>query len=410
MHQGKISIDLMNQAIKNNKLTIVNPLDLKKHSFCQDSFKIGIVNYLRFKANEIFYIIQCNFTAEALFFPERQVFIHLPNLDYGTRNLNNLIMHHINNVEFVSLYLKNKNKTFGGFIIEHSSPFHIYMHKLPILYKYEKIKDSNMSVNYVSDTGKTYIDIVKMPFISFINKFSFINKTDIENLFFISIGERSGTFKLKEKQELNNLFLKYSLKYSENDKLFIEAKKLSEESDIFIWLGITTGKREWIEQEIVYIKIIQCLSFMFSKVSIVFDGWTDSHEHNSENDLYSKDTVIMNKLVSTLPNNVNYISLIGSTPEQKVSVGSLIDFFSSNNSQGSLWISKICKKRGVTHTSNLTRKNTIAANIHYHTYLVPEELVKDIEDEKINTIYHKSYSINENKFVNFFMKKLLCNK
>ncbi|XQF90892.1 hypothetical protein ACOBV8_05955 [Pseudoalteromonas espejiana] len=72
----------------------------------------------------------------------------------------------------------------------------------------------------------------------------------------------------------------------ENNKLD-KIKKLRK-THYVLWLGITSGKRTWIEQIPTYKKVIEGLHDIVGNVVVLVDGWTKGREFEDETPVADK--------------------------------------------------------------------------------------------------------------------------
>jgi hypothetical protein len=310
------------------------------------------------------------------------------------------------------MHLRKNN--FGGLLIENPSPFHYYKFKLPPLFRL--LKDSQISKNITTTTLEigSFIDLASFPILKNINenvelgmsynKNSIPFECDLEK-FYISIGELVKHQSVNEAKELDELFLSHSIAYCKNNPLYATMKQMKSTCNFIIWLGIGTFKRSWLEEVATYIIIIKEISKRYEHVGVVFDGWTSKHYVEKSEKSFSEDITQMNKIIESLPSNVKYLSTIGATPEEKVAVGSLTDFFIASHATASLWVSRVCKTVGITHISNVAREQAIRVHTHYNASLVPKEIVRD-ENLKDTDSFSISYHIGENDFLEFFREQL----
>jgi hypothetical protein len=210
---------------------------------------------------------------------------------------------------------------------------------------------------------------------------------------------------------MDDFILKKVKSITSNSSLYINANLMKQETNFMLWLGVTTGKRAWIEETDAYIALIDLLIQKYKHIGVVIDGWTASHttniKQNQSNKFYSQDEVIKDKIIEKFKgnSNVTFISVIGAMVEEKIAIADLTDFFIANHATGSLWISRIAKKRGITHISNAARESAKKLHIQWDVHLIPEKFTHDIK-ENVETPFHISYNINIDIFLERVLLKL----
>jgi hypothetical protein len=411
---SNITLEFLSSISSHNAIFIQHPLNDRVTS-SQHSISMDWANFIRFEGDDLpFYLYQYNFTVEAIYFPTRHLCVFFPHLRDVKDKTKQLIEKIVKNIKHYSIYY-SKNNNFAGIKLEHSSPFHYYYFKFHALHR--SLLSMQKKYLFTITTTPTIGGFLKIENVFpenikkniFNGNWTKINDEVLplecknEN-FFITIGDRWDLITKNEVKDLDELLLESVKLNCKEMKNYKDINKIKENSDIIIWLGITTGKRKWIEEVDSYVKIINYYINQGKNIGVIFDGWTATYKHanvNNANKFYSEDTEIMLQITTKIINlnKFSYISAIGLTAEEKICLGINCDYFIANHSTGSLWISRICKKPGVTHISNSARSHAEKVHIHYNTKLISTELVHDInnEDER----YHVSYHIDSDDFLNF---------
>lgn len=161
-------------------------------------------------------------------------------------------------------------------------------------------------------------------------------------------------------------------------------------SDINLWFGITNQKRLYIQQVDLVDSIVRQLLRKkdVSCISLVIDGWT-SPLNKTERDQVSieQDMIVYNNIYHSLRDLIDSKSVlisntIGSIAVDKIATLQKCDFAITNAGAGALFASLICDIPTFAHTSNKMRELHSRIHLGENSYLVPEDIVFDIEDKK----------------------------
>lgn len=374
----------------------------------QHSLPLGEANALYFKGEEPFYILQGNFCVEAFYYPETSVFILLRGcLDHEIKLQRLLTLLKDKGAKLESYY--QQPTKFDGFYCFHQSPYHYYYfkvsHLLPTLEEVCELND----ISVYSLSGKSYLDLSKISEkISkdiVLDKMFTLEKQVDQASFYVCIGEHRKDL-TKQKIETCDLYVKQFLINKEFENNKIDKIKKLRKTHYVLWLGITSGKRTWIEQIPTYKKVIEGLLDIASNVVVLVDGWTKGREFEDETPVADKK--LADKLMSSFAKNKNieFINLVAEEAEIKAKAALDVDFFIANHSTGSIWVSRIAGANGVTHISNVARESAISQHIHPNAQLISKDYITDIESEDAQTPFHVSYSILPEQFMSVVLPLL----
>jgi hypothetical protein len=159
-----------------------------------------------------------------------------------------------------------------------------------------------------------------------------------------------------------------------------EIENLAKNDSIKIWLGITGGeKRVWIEEKESLVKVIKYFQNKYKNVQFVFDGYTNSYDHNQNTQKYINEhlTILNEIVIQTGLSQSEFISVIGAQILKKIAIGSLCSFHISTGTP-STWISKICKIPGIAHGNYGMLKNIRMVTDSKSIIVVPKEKITEI--------------------------------
>jgi hypothetical protein len=146
---------------------------------------------------------------------------------------------------------------------------------------------------------------------------------------------------------------------------------------------------------------------MGHKVCLIIDGWTapilktsyDDEQIELDNAVFTR---IRERITNALP-DVKVESLIGKGSSEKIAMSELVDYHVTNASTGSLYTSRIARKKGFMHIANGSRA-ILAPCIHYNSPIIPSAYVTDDPDDKDKRADHISYFISPEKFIQLFLQ------
>lgn len=218
--------------------------------------------------------------------------------------------------------------------------------------------------------------------------------------------------KIKTLERFDSLFLNAAKlrSFSAAEKV----KTLKNAGYFIIWHGITTDKRKWVEQESAVVQLVKELTAHKQKICLIIDGWTSPCSPTSGDEKQIANDLAVFESIATQLQDVagcQCISIIGQQPIAKVQVASLIDIHISNGGTGSLYTSRIARKKGLLHIANRSRKMT-EQSIHYNSYFLPNHLVNDIKPIGLDRDDYVSYSISISDFcqaaIDFIFNDTIC--
>jgi hypothetical protein len=399
MIDGDKSFEFLTQ-IPNGYIELNCPVN-NSLSRCQHSLPLTDANALYFNGVEPFYVIQGNFCIEALYYPDSSMVIILPDCYNYDLKLDRLLNFLDKNEVKLSFYYK-KNTFFAGFYFFHQSPYHYYYLKVSRLLPALKIIEKLDDVTLYSLPGTSFLDLSlvsnKITHDLVLKNMFTLDENIIQSSFYLSIGEHTRNLSTMQVSTCDNLVKEYLL----SNQIYNEKyKKLNSLTDthFFLWLGLTSGKRAWVEQVLTYKKLIEKVVNITGYIAVILDGWTKGRGFDAA--IPRGDMLLANELKEEFKNcpNVVFIDLIAEEAEVKARIALDVDFFVANHATGSIWISRLAGARGITHISNAARSSAIKQHIHPNAELIPIGYVNDIEPEDAQTPFHVSYSINPEKFI-----------
>lgn len=141
-----------------------------------------------------------------------------------------------------------------------------------------------------------------------------------------------------------------------------------------IWLGVLSGKRQWVEQADCFERIIRKAVSRGGKIGVVFDGMTSNYYERAG---YSKlaagahDKIISSIISNFQARDVEFFSLNYSDPVEKLAIASKVHFFMSDAATSSIYVSRFCGVPGLIHSNG-----SVKGHIHKNAKPIPPDWVK----------------------------------
>lgn len=369
----------------------INGISQSKPLNCRFSIAVHYVNFIFFEneAESVYLVQYCRNVL--LILPEKFIAISFfGDSDWSQIPLKktSILLNYL--VKYKENIIKGKEKGHGGFLgfnLSQPRPYHFFYDYLYGLFKI---------TNFFPNDG---FDIYS------IKSCDFFNSSILEGV--------NNQFHFSD-QELNDLTIKNSkyllspaieatrnnfdgfTTYTEN-LLKRTAKKntLNIKKDTFkstkltIWLGISSEKRSWFEQEEGFRNIVNNLSKIFQSLKILVDGRTfPLHPHDNDITQKKEEEEILSRLALS-NKNIEVVSIIGMQAIEKINLARSIDFFISNYGTDSMYPSAICRKPGVVYAAPSIGGQK---SLHKHDKIieVPASRIKEIHDTDGVKAWHEA--------------------
>lgn len=394
------------------------------------SLTLGIITWLIGNHNifgEIF-VLQKNFSIEAIFFNDLEIFLSLSNNENVCKTNKNYFLTFLKKIYLMSRNIEFKNKLtsyllskpkFGGFMLSFPSPFHCMVFGHTGLLKYQannlniKTNAKILKYNCWIDPSRIFPNMI-LNTIEY-NKGSniFIELQEKEPYFYFKPGYR---YQRKEK-DINNIFdticLELGQKYIEKIKSIYKI----DENKTYLWLGISCGKRSLVNESEIILETIAAFQKLKPIDGVFIDGWTSSslNMDNIEEDIINYDAHWLYKnhhkefefyksAIEKNFSNIEVISSIGIPYEYKIAMCSLCKFAFTSAYTNSVVPSRICSIKNIIHSSNLGRNPRM--HIYKNSEYIPEELILDFPEKTTHSL-DTNYKILIEEYKNWLNSKLL---
>lgn len=390
---------LLDFTYNNGKNSLIRCDNVFETATCINSFYIKNINVLSYinNNNEIFYILQHFSSFDGLYYPKYNLFYAQDCINPQKNILKGL-------VDYISTHnhilAKEHHKTI--YLCGHSRPYHFLYDNVLGLGILNQSDDEN-HLNVISNGNSTFLPL------SSVKKLN-INERIVDNEQFTEIA--NGT----------NICFLIGMKYSYSDKIktasilkeidssIVKDIKLTsrhntppilKEKKPLIWFGITSQKRQWLNQVDGITSIINSILNDYPNAAFVIDGWTSPiNKTASDYKQIESDMSVYSKIKSNCK-NANIFTTIGLNSLEKISIGSIVDFFMANSSTGAVHIDRICRVPGISHGPNVWNNTD---SIHISSAVkINNALIKDVNPDK----YQDSvdYLIDIKDLVTFFKRE-----
>lgn len=354
------------------------------------SYMSGNINCLFLRSETEPFILFQNVTSiDAIYFPVRNVLFIRAH--FSVRDLESFFQLPLPDIHF------NLSRSLGGVIVSHGRPYHFFYDGLIGLYQAKINQLIDTSVPLIELKGGCYFPLCELVHQNVI-RFSSqkINSTAItKSKFYIRLGFFfGGKSKDKNVQEIASKLDRRLINIA-REKADIDIHQISRSFPV-VWVGVTGQKRSWLEQINGLSDIIKKLYQMYPGMLVIFDGWTSSLDQLEIDKIETKnDNTVINRIIDTLDPAIKHINLAGARSVEKLAYASCVDFFITNHATGSMYVSRMCKKPGITHLSTNWKECDIQ-HIHYDILRVPEKDITNIVDKNNSRVDFTSYTIDWN--------------
>lgn len=357
-------------------------------SHCNNGFYAG-QNVLVFKDKYLgksFFISQLSCLVYSIYDPEENIFFSIEENESRQTKLFRRILFEAKKNDF-------NDGVFLGVINGYDRPYHYFYDKAPYLLNIGSFDTQNLKI--LSLRNEAFLKA------SFFGSKDEIVADSLQEAyqgrsgFYISPGYPLG---FKDKVKINDNFdelIKEKFSGSFSDDFY------TNEKPTFIWFGMCSEKRRWVERDAAYKKIILKLVHEVEGVFFIFDGLTrppykDVNEF-CEMPIVKDEINSIQEFVTSLGEPINYVSLVGSCAEEKLKWAFKTDFFISNALTDSMWCSRFARKPGVCYSSAASYTEIHRQHRHPVSLTISHELIKDTGDKK-NNWSKMDFSIDPNVF------------
>jgi hypothetical protein len=310
--------------------------------------------------------------------------------------------------------ITSKYRTFGGYLVGHSRPYHCLYDSL---IGFEAIRAANQLDDLdqiLSRHGESFFRLdecleLKQKHLT-LEREEINQHCDANGVFILYLGywvkdASNNSINRRLAESLDQQLVKAACNQSTIDQHGgLTALKHCRP---LIWIGITGQKRSWVEQVDGIASILNQLIQVYPSLGVVFDGWTSpiNPDHYHKGEARNDDRVISRICRKLQVTKNNRIGVLAGLPLlDKIRIGLEVDAFISNYTTGSMNVARICKRPGVGHMSQKMMAGP-GPHIHFHTLKIDSKWVSDEHDPAKPTGYI-NYSIPWQVVYNTFIPLL----
>lgn len=405
MNTASVAEQMLNQALDEGCLT--TKATFRTQSFrCDSSFTIGDLNFLRYTgSSEVIYVIQYCYSAVGLYSPSCNLSLAWSawsNLRDWCRLIN---QYSLLGFKGVYRYLNCDSRKFGSFLIGNSRPYHYYYDQFAVFEHLARTRNGVVPLLIMQKFAFAEPISSDMKTVSYVEGHDAVNALNYrEQTFSVLIGGRNSSVVGRPATE--EIF-GYVSEQSKNDFLN-DTERLARVNKLrgrfpVVWVGISSQKRVWAEQESGLANIINRVADCFPACAVIFDGWTSPLRASMQDIAETEsDRKLAARIREAIPEHVHCESVIGATSAEKILFACAADCYVTNWLQGSLHIDNICRKTGVGHFN--TKWVEFDDKYYHHACLrIADEDIKNLSDDRADLV---SYSIDWNIVYSRFLDAL----
>lgn len=373
------------------------------YAICINSFYIKNINYICFMDSngDVFYILQHFSSFDGLYYPKHNLFYAQDCISPAKDILTGLVDH----IASYNHDIAKENQEYI-YLCGHNRPYHfLYDNLLGLAILNRHVKYEKISV-VVNGSGA----FLPLSCVQSLNiKEQIVAKDEFEkiangsNICFLigmkySYSQQNITAPILNDTDQSIA----SIINSENTFNLKGSKPL-------IWFGITSQKRQWLNQIDGITFLINSILHDYPDAAFIIDGWTSPLVKSPGDNKQIESDLSIFKQIKQKCNHANIFTTIGLNSLEKVTIGRNVDFFMANSSTGAVHIDRICRIPGISHGPNVWN-NTDAIHIS-NAVKVDPSLITDINPEKYQDSVDYLIEIEGvTKFFKYQLKKTLQNQ
>ncbi len=401
-------VETLYDIIKNNSFSIQSPLSGKKIS-STISFASHTKIFIRYYdkcAKEVFYLVQDHQFIAGIYFPIRNIYIKYSG--NPTQYVNWLKKLFVSKTDRIINKVCSCDNVAIKLIMSWGRPWHYF-------YNFGTAADILRRSNILKYCDFIYFiggDFLKMnsayPQMRSYEYMAYKDcELDSKNMI-LSCGVKFETISSKENESFGR-YIMAQIDNIPNNQLVYRIDSINKNT-LIIWIGVTSQKRIWLEQEEGILLIINYLINTKMKFHIVFDGWTNPvNPTSNDKQETERDKELINKIINRLGTPIEYSILAGVDSLNKLKIAKKCDFYFTNFAAGSIHVSRFAKLYGLSHLNSKMPRNQ---HLHYNNVEIDQKLIEDkpnVGESAHQISYSLPADVALSEFDNFFNSKSIQN-
>lgn len=316
-----------------------------------------------------YFIIQSVSSIDGIFLPHERLLINFMHSDL--RQVADFFAFCIAHRDEVSDYIDCESYGFFGFVASHGRPYHYLYEIAPYLLEFSR------DVRLIYPPGASFLRLGAI-----FNAVGYDCELGFSDVFSGTILNRSAVFLIGVRFSVADMGLieKFDQALLSVCPMNLPVDYVDDVVDwcrgaLVVWVGVTSQKREWLNQVEGLTSALNVLANRFHKLKIVVDGWTapvtpTAHDRKQ----IASDMGVVAEICKGIDPSISVKVSVGLKPLEKIFLASRVDAFIANSSTGSIYVSRFCRKPGVVHSNSKMR---LSGHIHYGVTEVDTNLVID---------------------------------
>jgi hypothetical protein len=384
------SIRLINQSSQGCCLVA----DIFSGEYCSpiQSYVVGDINYVLFSNLDCCFYLAQHSGVVCLIYPSRYLILKLSVDSWVNVVVDSLFDLFYNVSRFPPVKLFSDNQKFLGLNVSHSRPYHYFYDYLNGIFELSKI--SEFMFDAVSVCGFDFYDLEYFPNISNFTSLSEygINKLAYEDhgYFLTPCFPIVKSFEVEYsiesfRDEFRNRFIDLSNFVSKSiDSDLSKLEKVSPilSGNLVLWVGISSEKRQWVEQVPGVRSLISELKHSFKNITVIIDGRTFPLNPNEQDFLIAASESVIFDSICLGFDDIVFVKASGLTARQKLIYASSIDVFFTSYATDSMYPSAFLRKKGVVYVSPVILESQKLLHVHYSIIEMPSSLVRPVSVDK----------------------------
>lgn len=329
------------------------------------SIMVRNVNFVRFTGcARSFYVLQHVSSIDGIFFPTAKLLFVFKHV--AIEHIIDFIALMLERRKSIAEYFRRSSYRFLGYHVSHGRPYHFFYDIAPATLFLRGMLRGKQKL--IHSEGDRFAPVARCLGLKVREETLSLAKIRAETVdkggMYFRVGARFSKASVPLIEEFDALLM--------HEAAAQLKPKFRREVDAFcggasvIWVGITAQKRIWAGQTDELARVLNTLA-RAGDIRVVVDGWTCGIDGAVQRDevQIASDNKVMSALVSALDPAIRTLSSIGLNPLQKIYIARQIEFFITNHSTGSIYVSRFARKPGVTHSSR-----AMPAEGHIHARVV----------------------------------------
>ncbi|MFN6263577.1 MAG: hypothetical protein ACK4XG_12295 [Chromatiaceae bacterium] len=356
------------------------------------SYVVGDINYVLFSNGECCFYLAQHSGVVCLIYPSRYLILKLSVESWVNVVVDSLFDLFCNVSKFHPGNLSCDNQSFLGLNVSHSRPYHYFYDYLNGVF--ELSQSSELTFDAVSVCG---FDFYNLAFFPNISNFTSLPEYGVNSL----AHEKCGYFLAPSLPIVNLTKSEYSIdsfrdevrarftdlsnfvtKSIESDLEAFENFSPLTSGNLVIWIGVSSEKRQWVEQVSGVRSLINELKNSFKTITVIIDGRTFPLNPNDQDFYISASERDIFDAISSGVDDVLFINSSGLTARQKLIYASSVDIFFTSYATDSMYPSAFLRKKGVVYVSPVILESQKLLHVHYSIIEVPSSLVRQVSVDK----------------------------